>query len=257
MHIERYGEGPKVFLGVHGWAGNHRTFHRFAKYLPDDCSFFTPDLPGYGGTPPPERWEASLVEEALAKAIADHGWTDVTLVGHCGGALFAAALAQRRDLPIGRLIMIDPFAYVPWYFGIFLKGDFGRYAYLTTFANPLGRWMTNLSLSSKRTKDTNLTEAFSGVDHNVAHHYLVMMASYGEAERFQGIACAVDVAYGERTFKAIRDGVDLWREVLPQTRVFTLKGAGHEPLKEATDQLAAVFFDPERAAQETPASASV
>jgi pimeloyl-ACP methyl ester carboxylesterase len=257
VHIERYGTGPRIFLGVHGWAGNHRTFHRFAKYLPEDCSFFTPDLPGYGGSPAPERWDASLVEDALAQSISDHGWTDVTLVGHCGGALFAAALAQRSGIPVSRLVMIDPFAYVPWYFGVFLKGDFGRYAYLSTFANPLGRWMTNLSLSSKRAKDTNLTEAFSGVDHEVAHHYLVMMASYGNAEAFKGIHCTVDVAYGERTFKAIREGVNIWRRVLPQTRTFVLKGAGHEPLKEATDQLAEVLFHPDRASARLAAPVAV
>ena len=53
MKVERTGDGPRAFVGVHGWAGNSRTFRRLYDYMPGDASFYTMDLPGYGESEPP------------------------------------------------------------------------------------------------------------------------------------------------------------------------------------------------------------
>ena len=242
MHIDRYGDGNRIFFGVHGWAGNAHTFRRLYTHMPSDCSFFAPDLPGYGRSPRPESLTVPAVAEALAEGIRGTGFENITLIGNCGGSQFALEAALLCGERIGRVVLIDPFADLPWYFGVFLKGDFGRRAYYTTFANPIGRWITNGALSRKRSRENNLTEAFYRVDHATVHEYLSLLATCRPQTRYKEVKARVDIVYGERTFKAVHAGLDTWRAVYPHAGFFELASAGHEPIKEATEALAEVLF---------------
>src|SRR5262249_13874925 len=147
-------------------------------------------------------------------------------------------IAERID----RLVLIDPFAYAPWYFRIFVSTVIGRYAYFTTFANPLGRWITNLSLKRHRSAEVDLTETLSKVDHEVSYRYLQLLLEIESIEGFAWIRHPIDIVHGERTFGAIRNSVDLWRGIWPHSRVFELVGAGHLPIQEATGRLSQIVF---------------
>src|SRR5882672_6374242 len=162
MHVECYGSGSQVYFGLHGWSGDHSTFAPLAANLPAGVALYSADLPGYGRSPAPRSWDLAAITDEIAGAIAAVD-SPVIVIGNCSGAVFALLAADRMPGRIERLILIDPFAYLPWYFKIFLHERIGRYAYYSTFANPLGRWLTNLSLSRHRTTDTNLTESFASV----------------------------------------------------------------------------------------------
>src|SRR5262249_35274864 len=162
MHVECYGSGSRVYFGLHGWSGNHATFAPLAAYLPAGVTLHSAGFPGYRRSPAPPRWELDAITDEIERAIAAVG-SPVTVIGNCSGAVFALLAAERVSRSIERLILIDPFAYLPWYFKIFLHKRIGRYAYYSTFANPVGRWLTNLSLSKHRAADTNLTESFVSV----------------------------------------------------------------------------------------------
>lgn len=242
MRLDQYGAGPRTFLGLHGWAGNRRTFRRLLAYLPADATFYTGDLPGYGDAPRTSRIDLDAVMSDVLDAMRQVSDPNLTLVGHCGGAWLALeALRLSTGLARGA-VLIEPFGYAPLYFRIFTWGDFGRYAYLTTFANPLGRIVTNGALARKRTGAANLTSAFRAVDHETALDYIRLYCAMRPAERFPGLADPVDVVYGERTFAAVRRSIPIWRSTLPNVRCTELQGAGHEPIREATEQLAAVVF---------------
>jgi pimeloyl-ACP methyl ester carboxylesterase len=252
MHIDRYGDGKRTFFGVHGWAGNAHTFRRLYAFMPEDCSFFAPDLPGYGRSPRLPEMNIPSVAESLADGIRGIRRRDITLIGNCGGAQLALEAAQRSGDRVHRIVLIDPFADLPWYFAIFLKGDFGRRAYYTTFANPIGRWLTNGALARKRTRENNLTEAFHRVDHKTVHEYLSLLATCRPPSRYSNIRAQIDIVYGERTFKAVRDGLAAWRAVYPHARFVELANAGHEPIKEATEGLARAIFVEAPALHHTP-----
>ncbi|MBO0861278.1 MAG: alpha/beta fold hydrolase, partial [Chloracidobacterium sp.] len=183
MRVECYGSGSRVYFGLHGWSGDHTTFAPLAAYLPVGVALYSADLPGYGRSPAPRRWELAEIMDEIAGAISAIN-SPVTVIGNCSGAVFALLAAERGAPNIERLILIDPFAYLPWYFKIFLNKRIGRYAYYSTFANPVGRWLTNLSLSSHRTADTNLTESFVSVSHDVAYRYLALMGEIDDIGRF-------------------------------------------------------------------------
>src|SRR5215468_8159491 len=234
MHVECYGSGSRVYFGLHGWGGDHATFAPLTRYLPAGAALYSADLPGYGRSPAPRSWELAAITDEIADAIAGVD-SPVTVIGNCSGAVFALLAAER-------LILIDPFAYLPWYFKIFLNKRIGRYAYYSTFANPVGRWLTNLSLSKHRTADTNLTESFVSVSHDVAYRYLALMGELDDIARFSQLRLPVDLIYGARTFGAVKESIALWRGVWPQARRHELAGAGHLPIQEATEQLSEIVF---------------
>ncbi len=250
MFIKRYGQqdkqGQRIFFGLHGWSGDHTTFAPLAKYLPPDATLVSVDLPGYGQSPQPREWTLDALAEEITAEIEKLN-APVTLIGNCSGALLglsAMELQPRLNRRIERLVMIDPFAYLPVYFKLFVTPPFGRYAYLSTFANPIGRWMTNLSLKGHRADETDLTGSFSGVDHAVSYRYLELMAKIDSIDRWAGIHHPTEIVYGAHSFGAIKRSVRMWQALWPHARAFELAGAGHLPILEATEELSRIVFHP-------------
>jgi pimeloyl-ACP methyl ester carboxylesterase len=241
MYIKRYGNGPRVFFGIHGWSGDHRTFEPLARFVPPEASLLACDLPGIGQSKPLSEWSMRLVAGEVSEAIYRIG-QPITLVGNCSGANIAFFAAQMIPDRIERLITIDVFAFWPWYFRVFVNRWIGRYAYFSTFANPMGRWITNLSLSSKRRESTTLTGGFSRVDHAVTYRYLNMLKESGNIDRFRDLRLPCDLVYGENSFAAARESAVQLAALWPGSRTFPLPGAGHLPIIEASAALAQIIF---------------
>jgi pimeloyl-ACP methyl ester carboxylesterase len=241
MFIERYGSGPRVYFGLHGWSGDHRTFEPLAPYVPEDASLLACDLPGIGGSKPLAEWSMGRVTGEVAEAIYRVG-QPVTLVGNCSGANLAFFVARMIPERIERLISIDVFAFWPWYFRVFVNRWIGRYAYFSTFANPVGRWITNLSLSGKRSESTTLTGGFSHVDHAVTYRYLTLLKDSGNMDQFRDLKIPCCLVYGEKSFAAARESAAQLAAMWPGSRMFPLPGAGHLPIIEAPAALAQVIF---------------
>lgn len=246
MFTKRYGQGGRVFFGLHGWSGDHTTFAPLAPFVPADATLISVDLPGCGQSPSlPRAFAMSEVARLIAAEIAQLNASRITLVGNCSGALLGLSALQfqpQLNRLITRLVLIDPFAYAPWYFKIFVAPPIGHYAYLTTFANPAGRWLTNLSLKKRRAAESDLTSGFSQVDHAVAYRYLQLFTAIGGIEQWRGIAQPVDIVYGARSFAAIKKSLAMWQQLWPQARLHKLAGAGHLPIQEATEELSRIIF---------------
>ncbi len=243
MFVERYGTGAETYLGLHGWGGDRRTFAPLAPHTPARAAFYSADLPGCGRSPAPREWSIAAVAEEVAETVLKLGARRATLVGNCGGAVFALLAAQRLAAgTINRVVMIDPFAYLPRYFKLFASEGVGRHAYNATFANPVGRWVTNQSLRGRRAGASDLTASFAGVDHEVQRRYLALYDEVGGVERFRGFSPPVEIAHGERTLGAVKKSLALWRAALPGALVHEVEGAGHLPIEEATGRVAEIVF---------------
>lgn len=252
MYVKRYGSGAQTYFGLHGWSGDHRTFAPLAAHLPPGASLHSADLPGCGQSPaPPDLTLDSItrdIAEAIAAATPPHG--RITLIGNCSGALLSLLAALHVRSKLERLILIDPFAYWPWYFRVFVAKSFGRYAYRTTFANPFGRWLTNQSLRGHRAADSDLTNSFARINHDVAQRYLALLSEIEGIERFAALErVPIDIVYGERTFGAVKKSVAMWQSIWPQARARLLEGAGHLPILEATEALGKIVFAENEAAK--------
>jgi len=242
MFVKRNGRGPIAYFCLHGWSGDHRTFDPLLPFLPANARMYAPDLPGCGASPPPARWELSSLAEEIAAEFGRCG-DPITLIGNCMGALLGMRAALLRPECIVRLVLIDAFASWPWYFRVFTAPHWGKYAYQTTFANPVGRWLTNRSLSSKRSGDSDLTGGFATVRHESALHYLEVLGGIGSAQEFAALSAPVDVVFGANSFRAARQSADTWKRMWPWARIWELQGSGHLPVREASAELSRIVFD--------------
>jgi esterase len=245
VFTKTYGEGERTFFGIHGWSGSHETFAPLAAHLPSGVRLISVDLPGHGRS----EWSGGLDLEQLAGLLAaEMARVDApvfSLIGNCSGALLGLAAIESQPAlaaRIERLVLIDPFAFLPWYFRIFVIPVAGKFFYQSTFANPLGRWLTNLSLRGKRSAETDLTHSFSRIDHQVSYRYLQLLAGIGSIERWSDICIETDIVHGARTFGAIRESVGRWRSLWPHIRIHELPGAGHLPILEAPAELGQIIF---------------
>ena len=183
----------------------------------------------------------AITPEAAA-ILRDRDIRSCTLIGFCSGigpALMLAALEPDR---INRVVMIDPFAFVPWYFRLFLYGEFGRHAYATTFQTRAGRKITDWVLKRMQTSDADFTNAFVNLDHDVTMRYLQMLNRVDIHKRFKNLTMDMDILYGEHTFGAVRQAVEIYRSLLPQVKLKELRGVGHLPMIKGARQLAAFIF---------------
>jgi pimeloyl-ACP methyl ester carboxylesterase len=247
MYVKRYGAGEReTYFGLHGWSGDHRTFAPLTTYLPQSAAFYSADLPGCGKSPATPSLTLAAITGEIVEAVcaaAPPPPQQITLIGNCSGAILGLLAAEQIRARVRRLVLIDPFAYWPWYFRVFVAKSFGRYAYRTTFANSFGRWLTNQSLRGRRTAKTDLTHSFGDIDHDVTQRYLALLAEVEGIERFANLrSVPVDIIYGERTFGAIKKSVAMWQGIWPQACATRLEGAGHLPILEATAQLAGIIF---------------
>ena len=242
MFIKQYGEGKHTVVGLHGWGGDHRTFEPLELWRPNFIRMISIDLPGYGASPAPLEWSLDQIAEEIRIVLEKERIEKFTLLGNCSGAVAGLYLTQLIPNNIQRFILLDPFAYVPWYFKIFLFKGFGRKAYDATFATPIGRAITNGALRHRRTDDSNLTASFENTNHDSVYKYLEMMDRVGDIRRFSEFKMPITLVYGEKTFAAVKKSIEQWKLVWPHADAVQLTGAGHLPIEEAPRQLASIVF---------------
>jgi pimeloyl-ACP methyl ester carboxylesterase len=109
-------------------------------------------------------------------------------------------------------------------------------------------------LRGHRAAETDLTNSFGRIDHDVAQRYLALLSEVEGIERFAGLRrVPIDIVYGERTFGAVKKSVAMWQGIWPQARARVLEGAGHLPILEATGALSEIVFAEREAAESFPA----
>ena len=246
MPVERIGNGMTACFAIPGWGEDRNCFSPLENLLSPQASLFSVDPPGYGSSPPPASYTfdeiTSRLHNELRDAQAMSGGRIRTLLGNCSGALLACELAMRLEEAPQRMLLIDPFAFLPGYFRLFLRRDFGRHAYNSTFANPVGRWLTNLLARGKDDNSTDMTESFRSVNHEVTYGYLEMFGTHQGIGQYAGIRSEVTIVTGEKTFAAVKNSVGMWQEIWPHAQVVTIPDCGHLPVREAPEALVAALF---------------
>ncbi|OIO53046.1 hypothetical protein AUJ46_06045 [Candidatus Peregrinibacteria bacterium CG1_02_54_53] len=97
-----------VLLCLHGWGGSKESFDELRAALDgEELTILTPDLPGFGNEPDPDRpWNvddyADWVEDWLHKNNIEE---PLLLLGHSHGGRIAIKLVARGQLPVRHLYL--------------------------------------------------------------------------------------------------------------------------------------------------------
>ena len=238
-----YGEGPVSYLGLHGWGADHRTFAPLEPFLPPGVQLICPDFPGCGGVPPPGEWTIECVIEETAQTLREQSLVEPSvIIGSCLGAVFALEMLQREVISTQRLVIVDPLIFFPMYLRVFLLGKFGEGAYRASMETGIGRIMANLISRINRSSDVDMTASLKDIDHDSAYCYLKLMTDLPNPQRYSDLELAVDIIYGEETFRFARKSSKALKAIWEHAHEYQVPKASHLPIIEQTEFTAQLIF---------------
>ncbi len=240
IHTVEYGSGEQILVALHGWGGDHRTFEPLCDNLSARWTLVLLDLPGYGNSLLIEPFSIEHVAEKV-KLVIERYPSPVQMIGSCSGAVIALEVARQAPESIERIIALDLFAYMPWYFRLFTLGIVGKLAYRLAFDSTLGRTTVNHLLRSRRAGHIDLMASFADKSPEVTLKYLTALALMDGPERYRSLPVDVELVYGARTFRAVRDSVARWKQVFPRLTIHQVERAGHLIVDEAPGEVAAII----------------
>jgi len=252
-----YGEGPVSYLGLHGWGADHRTFAPLEPFLPPGVQLICPDFPGCGGVPPPGEWTIECVIEETAQTLREQSLVEPSvIIGSCLGAVFALEMLQREVISTQRLVIVDPLIFFPMYLRVFLLGKFGEGAYRASMETGIGRIMANLISRINRSSDVDMTASLKDIDHDSAYCYLKLMTDLPNPQRYSDLELAVDIIYGEETFRFARKSSKALKAIWEHAHEYQVPKASHLPIIEQTEFTAQLIFGDDTVGQTGTANSS-
>ena len=98
-----------AFVLVHGIGVSHRYLHRLHRELARTAPTYSLDLPGFAGTPRPDR-QLSVADYGafIAQALKASGIRSYILVGHSMGVQFAIEAALYAPAQAQKLVLMGP-----------------------------------------------------------------------------------------------------------------------------------------------------
>ncbi|MFJ5862113.1 alpha/beta fold hydrolase [Pseudarthrobacter sp. NPDC092439] len=206
------GEGQAAYVLIHGIGVSHRYLARLHVVLSASAPTYSLDLPGFAGTPKPER-QLSVVDYGafIAEALAACGITSYILVGHSMGAQFAIEAALAAPERAEQLVLMGPV--VDSRYRNVRRQSLALFLDALLAETPSSNWavFTDYLRCGPRWYFTELP---------------VMMA-YRTEERLRAVAAPVLVLRGERDHVAGSGWSRHLAEAVPQGRFVEIPGAGH------------------------------
>lgn len=106
MHFERYGNGPKRVVLLHGWGCSGDMMKRVGESLAPDMTVLAVDFPAHGeSTQPPEPWGVPEFAACLKDLLVKLDFLPCSVIAHSFGGRIAIELASADAEMFDRIIL--------------------------------------------------------------------------------------------------------------------------------------------------------
>jgi pimeloyl-ACP methyl ester carboxylesterase len=244
------GDGQPIVL-LHGLLDSAAGWDELARAMPGRC--LAVDLPGFGGSDPPQWPRFSAYAAAVVEALGRLDVRRFTLVGHSLGGGVATAVAERRPEAVSALVLCAPAGY-------------GRIPLAEVAALPAVRALTVAALPYLVTRTLLLDAVYaSWVTNGVSPTQELRRRLAADAARFgPGVSAALEAlaaaglsprAYFRRPVMYDGPVSAVWgdrdalvparhrhalRMALPHAEVHVWRAMGHHPQRERPAELTAL-----------------
>ena len=110
LHAVEAGYGPPLLL-IHGLFDSLGTWNRLVPLLCPQFRTYAIDLPGFGKSILPDRWDDSLTGmiDSVAAFLDERGIAAVSLVGSSMGGSLSLAIAAKHPERVHRIVLLNPY----------------------------------------------------------------------------------------------------------------------------------------------------
>jgi len=225
-----------LLLALHGWLLAGRLWDPLASALAPDWQLWAPDLPGFGDEPRPRGLQPSLASYGrwLAESLnREHPGRDVVLIGHSLGGSVALHAAPHLGLRLRGVVQVAAGGgvYQPRAFAQLRRGG-------ALFLRWRPGWLGQLPAASAIRSPLR-------ADLRAARGLLACSTNRGAVRQLPGLTTRLAVP--SLWVAGSRDQVMAERYVrhlagyAPEHRLARLEGAGHLPMRQMPEQLAALI----------------
>jgi pimeloyl-ACP methyl ester carboxylesterase len=244
IHYIEEGEGPLVVL-LHGWGSNIELFQPTVDLLKNNYKVVTMDMPGFGQSEEPdEPWDVDRYVDFLLAFLEPYHPDKVILLGHSFGGRVIIKLCA-RDLPfkVEKVILVDSAGVLP------VKSPWEKFKQKLI---RLTKWFFQLKLVQKLFPHLleTLRRSSGSADYNAAsplmRQTLVKVVNEDLCDLMPHIVCPTLLIWGTAdTATPFSDAVKM-NELMPESAIVRLEGAGHYSFLERQEQylrVLASFFN--------------
>ncbi len=240
ISYKKSGSGPPLVF-FHGLIGNEDTFALCHVAFADHYTVYRPAWPGYGNSSPRPDFSIEDLVEIGKDFILSIGHTSVTLVGNCLGGNVAMELARLYPDMVKRLILIELYAYFPWYFLLLLISGFNKVLYRTAFKTSIGFNLLNLFMPLQQMNGNNgwmyTWEGFNRTPIESALGFLMAIRRFSKRMKkvyMESYRTNLSVIYveGGRSFGPVRDFLGLARLCFQNLTIVRVPESLHNPVVE-------------------------
>lgn len=240
ISYKKSGSGPPLVF-FHGLIGNEDTFGLCHVDFASRYTVYRPAWPGYGNSSPLPDFSIEDLVEIGRNFILSIGHTPVTLVGNCLGGNVAMELARLYPNMVKRLILIELYAYFPWYFYLLLVSGLNKILYRIVFKTSICFNLLNSFMPLQQTNGYNgwmyTWEGFNRTRVESALDFLKairrfskkMYKVYKESYRTN---LSVIYVEGGRSFGPVKDFIDLARLCFHNLTIVGIPESLHNPVVE-------------------------
>jgi pimeloyl-ACP methyl ester carboxylesterase len=233
------GSGPPVIF-AHCSSASHRMWRPLIERLKHRHRIIAPDLIGYGAT---DRWPQDAPFDFNADAqilteLAERAGEPVHFVGHSYGAAVILQTVMQMDTAPRGMTLIEPVAFpiLP------VTGRRAAYEKINSFSEKItaaaargdddevarlymGFWIGRLRwwLTPRKLKK----RVMETVDKVALEFGAIRKAQAPDLDKARGLPTSVVLAYGAKTRRIAIDVIEALDEVLPNSRIERIAGAGH------------------------------
>lgn len=220
---EIVGQGVPILI-MHGWGRSGNEWQKIGHELNvwSGRSVYIVDLPGFGGSSLPKVATIEQYSQSVVKFCEYIGITKAILIGHSLGGRLGIVLAATIPKLVEKLILVDPAGVKPRSFKrVLLKSLAGLFSWVPSYIRAkLVAKLMDLDYQNSLA----LRDLYRVVVAKDLRDYLPM------------IECQTTVIWGENDPILPLSQTKLYRQLLSDSQIKVVWGAGHDPHIERYDQ---------------------
>lgn len=218
------GDGAPLLL-LHGWGATAELFAPLFDRLQPGRTLIAPDLPGFGGTPPPPQAWSAHEYAAWTVALLDRlGVQRCDVIGHSNGGRVAIVLAVEHAARVRRMVLTSSAGIVP-------RRGFRQRAAVRVYKALRRAGSSRLLPESARAAARRRADRRGSEDYRAAsgamRATLVRLVNEDLRTLMPRVTAPTLLVWGDRDAETpLRDAREMER-LIPDSGVAVFEGAGH------------------------------